>query len=237
MRSGKKKTDGSRLRPWRRPGLTALIASVLAISGLWAPPLAGAAPGDAGPLDPLTAAEIGTTRDVIEASNKYLPGSFFPIVTLKEPPKAELLAWDPGEPFRREAFANVYNREANRLFEAVVDLKTQKLMSWVERPGVQPAVSISEYAQADAVVRADARWRKAIRDRGLKPADIYIDVWAPGSVALPPNPSGQAASARSVVLRRWSPEPVRSSGRGRGRDGRHERPGRSSTSPTRASNP
>src|SRR4029078_10862440 len=83
------------------------------------------------------------------------------------------------------------NHAANRLFEAVVDLKTQKLISWVERPGVQPAVSISEYAIADSVVRADARWRKAIRDRGLKPADIYIDVWAPASVALPPNPSGK----------------------------------------------
>ncbi len=36
------------------------------------------------------------------------------------------------------------------------------------------------------MVRADPRWRKAIRDRNLKPADVYIDVWAPGSVALPP---------------------------------------------------
>ena len=184
-------TNRAHLRPWRRPGVAALFASVLAISGSWAAPLAGAAPSDEGPLDPLTAAEIGATRDVIEASNKYLAGSFFPIVTLKEPPKSELLAWDPGEPFRREAFANVYSRAANRLFEAVVDLKTQTLISWVERPGVQPAVSISEYAQADAVVRADPRWRKAIRDRGLKPGDIYIDVWAPGSVALPLNPSGK----------------------------------------------
>src|SRR5258705_9901584 len=183
-------TKRAHLRPWRRPGVAAFIATVLAISGLWGAPLAGAAPGDDGPLDPLTAAEIATTVQTIEASNKYVAGWFFPIVTLKEPPKAELLAWDPGEPFRRESFANVYNRAANRLFEAVVDLKTQKLISWVERPGVQPAVSISEYAQADAVVRADARWRKAIRDRGLKSADIYIDVWAPGSVALPPNPSG-----------------------------------------------
>ncbi len=184
-------TKRAQLRRWRRPGVAVLLTSVLGISSLWAAPLTGAAPSDEGPLDPLTAVEINTTRDVIEASPKYPTGSFFPIVTLKEPPKAELLAWDPGEPFRREAFANVYNRAANRLFEAVVDLKTQKLTSWVERPGVQPAVSISEYAIADSVVRADARWRKAIRDRGLKPADIYIDVWAPGSVALPPNPSGK----------------------------------------------
>ena len=179
------------LRPVRRSRAAALLAGVLAGSGLWAGSLSGAGPNDNGPLDPLTAAEISKTFEVIEASDKYPAGAFFPIVTLKEPPKAELLAWDPGEPFRREAFANVYSRAANRLFEAVVDLKTQKLISWVERPGVQPAVSISEYAAADAVVRGDARWRKAIRDRNLKPSDIYIDVWAPGSVALPPAPPGK----------------------------------------------
>jgi primary-amine oxidase len=178
------------LYPWRRFDVAALLASVLAFSALWGAPLAGAAPIDESPLDPLTAAEINKTVEIIEASPKYPAGAFFPIVTLKEPPKSELLAWDPGEPFRREAFANVYNRATNRLFEAVVDLKTQKLTSWVERPGAQPAVSISEYGIADSVVRADARWRKAIRDRGLKPADIYIDVWAPGSVALSSNPAG-----------------------------------------------
>src|SRR6478735_5172123 len=190
-RGGTTMTKRAQLRPRRRAGVAVLITSVICLSGLWPTGLVGAAPSGEGPLDPLSATEINSTVEVIEASPKYPAGAFFPIVTLKEPPKSELLAWDPGEPFRREAFANVYSRAANRLFEAVVDLKTQKLISWVERPGVQPAVSISEYAIADSVVRADARWRKAIRDRGLKPADIYIDVWAPGSVALPPNPSGK----------------------------------------------
>src|SRR6476659_998512 len=189
-RGGTTMTTSAQLRPRRRAGVAVLITSVICMSGFWAAPLAGAAPSDDGPLDPLSAAEINKTVEVIEASPKYPSGAFFPIVTLKEPPKAELLAWDPGEPFRREAFANVYSRAANRLFEAVVDLKTQKLISWVERPGVQPAVSISEYAIADSVVRADARWRMACRDRGLKPADIYIDAWAPGSVALPSAPPG-----------------------------------------------
>ena len=85
----------------------------------------------------------------------------------------------------------MYERGAGRLFEAVVDLKTQKLTSWVERPGVQPAVFLTEYADADAIIRADPRWRKAIRDRNLKPSDVYIDAWAPGSAALPPGTAGK----------------------------------------------
>ena len=184
-------TKRAYLRPWRRPGV-ALFASALALSSLSAGPLASASGGNtSGPLDPLSAAEIQTTLQVIEASNKYPAGAFFPIVRLKEPPKSELLAWDPGEPFRREAFANVYQRATNRLFEAVVDLKTRKLTSWVERPGAQPAVFLSEWADLDALVRADPRWRKAMRDRNLKPADVYIDGWAPGSVALPAGTAGK----------------------------------------------
>lgn len=85
------------------------------------------------PLDPLSASEIATAFRVIEADSRFPRGAFFPLVGLKEPPKSEVLAWSPGQPFRREAFAQVYNRRDNRLFEAVVDLRQEKVVSWVER--------------------------------------------------------------------------------------------------------
>ena len=90
MGKGTTMTNRAHLRPWRRPGVAALITSVLALSGLWAAPLAGAAPGEDGPLDPLTAAEINKTVEVIEASPKYPAGAFFPIVTLG--------TWSSGSP-------------------------------------------------------------------------------------------------------------------------------------------
>src|SRR3954468_734278 len=92
------------------------------------------------PLDPLSATEIETTFQVLEASGRVPHGAFFPIVSLNEPPKSEVLAWSPGRPFRRQAFAQVYDRPANRLYEAVVDLRAKRLLSFVERPGAQPAV-------------------------------------------------------------------------------------------------
>src|SRR4029079_4513371 len=100
----------------QRPRLAALLVGVLALSSLSPAPLAGATPNE-GPLDPLTAAEIATAVQVIEASPKYPAGAFFPIVTLKEPPKSELVAWAPGQPFRREALANVYERTTTPLVE------------------------------------------------------------------------------------------------------------------------
>ena len=41
------------------------------------------------PLDPLSAQEIRTAFRVIEAAQQFPEGAFFPIVTLKEPPKSE----------------------------------------------------------------------------------------------------------------------------------------------------
>jgi primary-amine oxidase len=147
-------------------------------------PATGAA--DRGPLDPLDGAEIATAVTVIEASNRFPHGAFFPTVVLKEPPKGEVLAWSPGRPFRREAFANVYDRDSNTLFEAVVDLRDRRLVSFVERPDRQPPVHDSDYTDADKVVRADPRWRRAMRDRGIAPDDVFLDIWAPGEIGLPP---------------------------------------------------
>jgi primary-amine oxidase len=141
---------------------------------------AAAAAGPGEPLAPLTVAEIDTAVSVIEAHTKFPDDGFFPLVTLNEPPKSEVLAWAPGQQFRREAFANVYDRDDNRTWEVVVDLKQQRVVSFVEVHDVQPAVFVTEYADADAIVRADPQWRAAMQRRGVNPSQVYLDVWAPG---------------------------------------------------------
>src|SRR4051794_5921181 len=145
----------------------------------------GVARAQGAPLDPLTAGEIATTVRGIEASERVPAGAYFPIVSLNEPPKAEVLAWVSGRAVRREAVAQGYDRRANRPFEGVVDLRAEGLLSFVERRGAQPAVFADEYSAADAAVRADARWRMAMSRRGIDADDVFLDVWAPGEVGLP----------------------------------------------------
>ena len=103
--------------------------------------------------------------------------AYFPIVTLHEPPKAHVLAWSEGSPFPRAAFANVYDHRANRLFEAVVDVRAGRMLSWKERAGMQPAISVTEWDTANAAVLKDRRWQRAIRLRDFDPADVYLDGW------------------------------------------------------------
>jgi primary-amine oxidase len=139
---------------------------------------ASTATAAAHPLDPLTAAEISRTFTTIKAAKNLAPATFLPIVKLSEPPKSFMQGWSPGQPSPRKAFANVFDRKANTLYEAVVDLETNTLDSWTQKAGAQPAVYFAEWEDADGLVRAYAPWKKAIRDRGLDPKDVYIDTWA-----------------------------------------------------------
>lgn len=154
--------------------ITALVVSAF----LAAPALAAEHP-----LEPLTAAETTTAVAVVKAAKSLPEGTFFPAVVLKEPPKAEVLAWKPGAPFRREAALAVFDRTANTMAEAVVDLKKKSLASWTPRPGAQPNVMLSEFDEFPAVVRAAPKFRAAMVKRGLDPDKLWVDLWAAGPMS------------------------------------------------------
>ncbi len=133
------------------------------------------------PLDPLSADEISRAAAIIQESGKAGPDALFASLALREPPKSEVLAASPDHPPRREAAAVVYDRRANKTYEAVVDLSGGAVESWRERPGVQPAVLLSEFDAMPAVVKADARWQAALARRGLALDDVAVDLWAYGA--------------------------------------------------------
>ena len=91
---------------------------------------------DAHPLDALTNAEYWTVFETMKASGRLNAASRYAGVSLHEPPKAEVLRWKAGEPFRREALAII--KQGRQTFEAVVDVRGRKIVSWKEIPGVEP---------------------------------------------------------------------------------------------------
>lgn len=136
------------------------------------------------PLDPLTADEIKAAAGVITALPQFPAGSLFSTIVLKEPLKREVLNYKPGSPVSRQAFAVILDRQGNRTFEAVVDLKAGRLVSWEQIKGVQPLVMESEFEALPDIVKADARWQEAMRKRGINDFDkVQIDGWAVGQVA------------------------------------------------------
>ena len=136
------------------------------------------------PLDPLTAAEIETAAKVLTAAPQFPAEAQFATIVLKEPPKSDVLSYTPGTPIARQAFAVILDRKRNRAFEAVVDVKAPRVVSWNEVKGVQPVVLEHEYDVLVDIVKKDPRWQAAMRKRGINDFDkVQIDNWAVGQVA------------------------------------------------------
>lgn len=135
------------------------------------------------PLDPLDEGEITGAVKILRATQSFPKTALFAAVHLHEPPKNEVLSFKTGAPFRREAFAIILDRENNRTYEAVVDLRGQKVVSWKEMKGVQPLVLVGEYETLQGIVKADARWQAAMRKRGITDFEkVAVDGWAVGEV-------------------------------------------------------
>lgn len=135
------------------------------------------------PLDPLNKEEIAAAVATLKAENKATESSRFWPLVLHEPPKAEVLTFKPGAAFRREAFVVVFERAANKTFEAVVDVKARKVISWKEIKGVQPSImsSTEDFLLTASIVNSDPRWRAALQKRGITDyQNVQVDPWSAG---------------------------------------------------------
>lgn len=163
-----------------------LISAGFSIIALLALPFFTATAFAAGamhPLDPLDESEITGAVKVLQAASNFPKTALFSTVQLNEPPKSEVLNFKAGAAFRREAFAIILAREKNRTYEAIVDLRANKVVSWKEIAGVQPLIFFSEYETLQEIVKEDARWQAAMRKRGITDfTQVAVDGWTVGQV-------------------------------------------------------
>src|SRR5689334_11871193 len=130
---------------------------------------AGAAAVSAHPLDALSADEINTAMRALHDAGHVGTTSHFPLITLDEPDKAAVLAWQPGQDFARKAF--VIARQDRAVHEGLVDLAAGKLERWEAVPNVQPAIGLEELRDAQRITMADSDWRAAMQRRGYTATD------------------------------------------------------------------
>jgi primary-amine oxidase len=144
------------------------------------------------PLDPLTAAEIEAATAAIKAAKGLAGTARFVYVSLYEPPKAEVIAYEAGNgatPKPPRLVKVVIRERAQRTtYEAIVtldaDAEAAALTHWRQVPGVQPSVMLEEFFAAEDLVRNDPRWRDAMRKRGVTDfALCMIDPWSTPNVA------------------------------------------------------
>jgi primary-amine oxidase len=159
------------------------------VGSIGAQTLGGGAPA-LHPLDPLSKNEIIETVEILRAAGKTSDTTRYSLIILHEPPKDEVLRFQPGSSFRRESFAVVYERETNQTSEAIVDLHKRTLLSWKQIPGAQPSFLLEDADILQAAVRADPRFTEIMRRRGITDLSrVGIGDW-PGGYYGDPQESG-----------------------------------------------
>ncbi len=159
------------------------------------------------PLTALTEAEIKTAVAVIRKEKSLTDMAAFPLITLAEPDKQAVRNFTQGQSFERKAFLVVYEREQNKTYEGIVDLKTQKIASWQEKPHVQPAIFNSEYELARNVVKSDSRWQEAMKKRGITDFNqVQVSCWAAGILSQEESATGGRLCRTLLFYRgeRWN---------------------------------
>jgi len=146
---------------------------------------AGAASADGAaphPLDPLSGDEIRQAAGLLAGDARVSPAVRFVSVSLREPAKAEVASFRPGQAFAREAFIVALEPRQHMTYEAVVSITDRSVLSWRPVPGARAPVTLGEYAACERLVRADQRFRAGLRRRGIdNPDRVMVEAWGIGT--------------------------------------------------------
>lgn len=122
------------------------------------------------PLDGLTGDEISQVVATLLQAKLTDDKSFFPLIELREPPKADVLAWKEGSPMVRRAYVNFKGLAGAQ--EAVVNISTAK----VERVGKlagEPMIMLEEFMSSMQIALDDKAFVTALAKRDLKPDGVF----------------------------------------------------------------
>ena len=150
------------------------------------------------PLDPPSAAEVERATALIkEAMGKaWTERAGFCSVALVEPAKAELNAFEPGDPVSRKLRFLGYDYPVERPdggFDATVDLDTNDVMVSRITKGQAP-IGFADVVNAVRIAKQDPGWQAAMRRRGIEDFEnVQIDPWPASGYPHPSIPDGHRA--------------------------------------------
>ncbi|BBI32785.1 primary-amine oxidase [Cohnella abietis] len=134
------------------------------------------------PLEPLNVDEVVAAVQILKSQQQLTDADRFVSVALKEPRKEEVLNFNPTKTFDREAFITVLNREDNAVYEAIVSINRNVVVSWEHVPGVQPTIMLDEQLECELAVKQSLLFLDALDRLGIKtPELVMVDLWSPGN--------------------------------------------------------
>ena len=138
------------------------------------------------PLDPLSPTEFQSTAAILRRDQGVTDSWRFASIELKEPAKADVKAWTPGDAVPRRSLSVLLDRETNQTYEAVVDLVGDRVDSWTHKPGACPNFTLDEYHDVDHALHEHSEVLARLAARGITdPSLVLFDVWTYGAAVMP----------------------------------------------------
>ena len=138
------------------------------------------------PLDPLSPTEFQSTAAILRRDQGVTDSWRFASIELKEPTKADVKTWRPGDAVPRRSFSVLWDRQTNQTYEAVVDLLADRVDSWTHQPGVCPNFTLDEYHEVDEALHKHEDVLARLAARGITdPSLVLFDVWTYGHAMMP----------------------------------------------------
>jgi primary-amine oxidase len=154
------------------------------------------------PFDPLAIDEIRMVKQILLAEKKIDTSYRFYVITLKEPPKAEMLMYKSGDPLHRRGFATVFDRASNKTYEGVIDLTDKKVVSFRYIPSVTPGAFLADYV-ADKLLKNDPVWLAGLKKRGIHPDSIKTSIVFAGDMGIAPPDHRELICAPQYINKKY----------------------------------
>lgn len=129
----------------------------------------------ASPLNPLSAAEITATVEILQASGRLPEGARFTEISLRTPPKQQV--WEhalSGKAVAQGRQSEFIILQGKKVLEGVVDLGARKLVSLKEMPGEHGMVLLDDFVAVQEIIEASPEYAQALAKRGIKSAKDVV---------------------------------------------------------------
>jgi primary-amine oxidase len=139
---------------------------------------------DLHPLEPLSSLEVMQAVSILKVFPSFTPTTRIICISLREPKKSLVFAWEEGHTSRREADAVLFDNAKNATSTARIDLSANKLIEWKPAAaGVQPTLSMDEQVECEKAVLASAEFLEALeRHHGITDSSlVMVDIWSAGN--------------------------------------------------------
>lgn len=136
------------------------------------------------PLDRLSVEEVAANKAILAAAGVLGAHTRFALVLPAEPPKAEVIAWRPGDPIDRQVRSTLLDRETGAVEEVLVSLTRGEVVSRRTVDVVfegQPPIMAEEFDQVEEILWAHDGWNAAMARRGIdNPRSVRISALSAG---------------------------------------------------------